>query len=814
MSQSHYRPPPWSMEFPPRLGEWEYEPPNTSEDRKRKSQKFSLSRFLNQLISRLENFLANEPVPQSSTPTTDATWNITNPKIHAETFGISTDGVESGIEKTDMELSGADQIDPDMADDSMADDSMADYLMADDSMADDSMADYSMADDSMTDYLIAEFSIAEFSMANDSIADDSMVNYLMTDDSMVDYLLAVDSMGDYSSADHSVVNTSMVDDSMVDDSITLSILELNQELEGLDLRTPEKHLHMVFRVFRAKVQPIFENNKIRVSTLKALLHPVNSEIRAKLNKRVMGHIEAMTALWCVRNAKPNDSQLIFNALACHLGTMDKRNSWSWHFFWMVSQKIRWRDDRVMIMPDHMVLETVISYCEHQVSSPTDHEDMMFNLLHVSLGVQNLTAYSESAGFWETVLAVLSQRYMGTTLRTFQRLMAVMSSWDKRISLDKCLEMYPGQCSRQDAWIIAKGRMLACGYLPVERTLRLCKVKWFAQAWFRLLMVAHAPMEEDRVRLVTEVYHVAKQTGYSEELIEDVIQNPNTPTWLFRDLAIASGDYRIADDLWFEAVSRVGYFRLTERWDWSTWIPFVEHMINDPDVPISKIFNKLALACGQPNETKPHRVQLGIKSRTQLLEMMGRWFLEQNCRTPRATVRAIQKCINVYRSIDSKLSPEMLRCLVEVVLRDLEAGGRGRLTRLAWLVRLVRHYAGDEEAERTLTQIRGWRWTIDHHAAVPMRRTRNQRLIDAQNDVDEAWAFLVESTRTAAPERLTREQRTSDAQNDIDETRAFLAGLARTGQLGSGSHDGDDPIHETLANSRANTKHASAGYDVW
>ncbi|KAI5466431.1 hypothetical protein BGZ63DRAFT_376192 [Mariannaea sp. PMI_226] len=63
--ESYGTPPPWSIEFSLRPGEWKWEAPNTPEDRILNSQKFSLRRKLDRFITWLENYEDQSPPAES-----------------------------------------------------------------------------------------------------------------------------------------------------------------------------------------------------------------------------------------------------------------------------------------------------------------------------------------------------------------------------------------------------------------------------------------------------------------------------------------------------------------------------------------------------------------------------------------------------------------------------------------------------------------------------------------------------------------------------------------------------------------------------
>lgn len=144
--------------------------------------------------------------------------------------------------------------------------------------------------------------------------------------------------------------------------------------------------------------------------------------------------------------------------------------------------------------------------------------------------------------------------------------------------------------------------------------------------------------------------------------------------------------------------------------WTTWAPFTERIVKDPSVPPTRIWQLLSFSArtSTSSSTKPP----GKDAKVALLDQMARWYMEAPHLTDRQVLRRVGECVSRQRALTRAVSPDTLASVVDVVVRDLERGRRGRTTRMEWLVRLVAEAQGEKRAERTLAALKGWRTLVE------------------------------------------------------------------------------------------------------
>ncbi|KAK7427671.1 hypothetical protein QQZ08_005777 [Neonectria magnoliae] len=287
---------------------------------------------------------------------------------------------------------------------------------------------------------------------------------------------------------------------------------------------------------------------------------------------------------------------------------------------------------------------------------------------------------------------------------------------------ECFSMYPCKWTGEDAFLFTKGRLWATGFLQRNSVPSFMQLPVTSLDWASIVTDIWDVPETERTILLKQLCRSTIKTGQFRSMAEQLVERMPRNTRLFREIAIVCGNYRKARLLWRLVRDQSNITYIIRHWDWTAWTPYVEAMIKDPDINVKFIWEVLALNWDQPNEPPPGRTLHGINSQTQLLELMGRWFLEADHLTDRQTLHCVEKCLAVYQSIDKKVSPRMLLCMIEVVIRDLERGHRGRQDRLAWMVRLIRKHMGPQEADDVLFQLQGWRWTIENQTQAPRKPT--------------------------------------------------------------------------------------------
>ena len=277
---------------------------------------------------------------------------------------------------------------------------------------------------------------------------------------------------------------------------------------------------------------------------------------------------------------------------------------------------------------------------------------------------------------------------------------------KEIRRDGCWDM-------EEKFAFLRGRMWALKCIGSKQIAPLLRQTADSQGWTSLVVnVCQAP-ELVKPRALRELCYLSSQLGCFETLALALSSEIPHQSGVFRALAIASEDYRLALKLWEALNSSRRVAIKVGQWDWTAWSSYLEYMIKDPGVDPGIVWKVIALDQTSQNKGHPDRIVGDIRSKTHLLEMMSKWYLEATHLNDRQALRRIQNCVNHYGRISPTLSSVAISNLVQVIVRDLERGCSGRTTRLDYLVSLIYKHLGKAEAEVVLNQIRGWRWSIQN-----------------------------------------------------------------------------------------------------
>ncbi|KAH7163259.1 hypothetical protein B0J13DRAFT_538210 [Dactylonectria estremocensis] len=512
-------------------------------------------------------------------------------------------------------------------------------------------------------------------------------------------------------------------------SLQQSLTALRQRLAALNLaaldlasRDDEITLWEACRPFSYHIRHSIQENTITSEDLIIALDPFDSQTKNQLVPELLDVMRGRLAtqvvrtIYVTREHKRYDryTDEFWSACVGLLKEMSRKQFETYFYFMRLAQSMPRKRHR---LNKSLVFNMLASYVEFQASLPFPHKHSTSHNVIFGAATKYL-ARERPELMWMAALEILGEKHSGVFLTRLQRQAVMTMSFSPDMTSRECFDMYPGQWTSEDAFFFTKGRLWATRCLQRTSVPDFMHLDVVSQDWVGMVKDIWSTPETERKILLQQLCRSTIKTGQFRTMAEQLVEKMSWNTKLFREIAIASGNYRKARLLWRLVRDKVGIEYIVRCWDWTAWTPYVEAMIKDPDINIKFIWRVLGFNWGRPNKAQPGTALCGINSQTELLELMARWFLEADCLSDRQTLHWIEECLRVYQSIDKNLSPQMILCMVEVILRDLERGNRGRQERLAWMVRLIKEHMGDEEADKVLHQLQGWRWTIENRAPCP------------------------------------------------------------------------------------------------
>lgn len=317
---------------------------------------------------------------------------------------------------------------------------------------------------------------------------------------------------------------------------------------------------------------------------------------------------------------------------------------------------------------------------------------------------------------ENLITFLQSLPEGETETRFH--VAALVAHNSQVSTSEFLEILSqirqDRCwSTEQVFSFLRGRLWASKCIAPKHIAPFMRQTADSQGWTSLVLHAFRAPEHSRTIIMKELCHLSSQLNCFETLAQALASElPHRPS-VFRDLAVACEDHQLAIKLWVALNNVQRGVKNTGSWNWTAWGSYLECMIKDPSVDQGLVWKIIATDQTPTKNQHQNESVAGIKSKTQLLEMMSKWYLETPHLNDRQALRRVQSCINHYGRISPTISAVAISNLVQVVLRDLERGCFGRTTRLDYVVSLIYKHLGKTEAEAALTQIRGWRWTIQN-----------------------------------------------------------------------------------------------------
>ncbi|PWI66222.1 hypothetical protein PCL_05187 [Purpureocillium lilacinum] len=265
------------------------------------------------------------------------------------------------------------------------------------------------------------------------------------------------------------------------------------------------------------------------------------------------------------------------------------------------------------------------------------------------------------------------------------------------------------------WQLLAARLVAAGTLDGDQGKALMEADYSAmsQRWARLVLAVLASKNRDSG--LREVCACLNGIGEFDTAAQALTSAPIRHLRIdaIQAVAAACHDHNQAVQLFEAVVLKEGSRQKVGAWKWSAWSAYVEGMIKDPKMDPARIWQVLNLRhSANGRDACPKAAAGEVKAKTQLLDQMGKWFMEAPHLNDRQVLRQVQRCVASQRALTNGVSSCTLANVAELITRDLEKGGRGRTSRMRWLVGMVEQTHGADGAKRAAKALQGWRWTID------------------------------------------------------------------------------------------------------
>ncbi|KAJ6445851.1 KH domain RNA binding protein [Purpureocillium lavendulum] len=303
---------------------------------------------------------------------------------------------------------------------------------------------------------------------------------------------------------------------------------------------------------------------------------------------------------------------------------------------------------------------------------------------------------------------------------------IIKAYDSNSPTREFLDTYkavvePGvRLNSMQLWQLLAARLVAVGALDGDQGKALMEAEYhsMSQRWTRLVLAALASPNRDSA--LQEVCACLIGIGEFDAAAHALTSAPIRHLRMdaVQAIAAACNDHNQAMHLYDAIVVKEGSRQKLGAWEWSSWSPYVEAMIKDPKMDPARIWQVLNLRRSRSSagDACPKAAAAAaaseVEAKTQLLDRMGRWFMEAEHLSDRQVLRQVQRCVASQRALTDGVSSRTLASVAELITRDLDRGGRGRTSRMRWLVGMVEQTHGTERAERTAEALQGWRWSID------------------------------------------------------------------------------------------------------
>jgi hypothetical protein len=269
---------------------------------------------------------------------------------------------------------------------------------------------------------------------------------------------------------------------------------------------------------------------------------------------------------------------------------------------------------------------------------------------------------------------------------------------------------------QQVWLLLAGRLCRPDILSAECQKQLLNRKYVPSISHLKDLFRDVMRSDNPEAGMHQLQFWFREPGIFQTLLDEVNAVPlqEGDVAILQDIAVALGDYRSAYELYHTARMNDESGERIKQWDWRAWIPYVEPMVQDPDIE-PNVWSMLRL-----KEDGELLSEGEIRAKTKLIDEMVELYMGAKHLTDRQLLRRIDLCASSYRALSGGVPLEIIGVLTKIIIKDLEEGQFGRTQRLAWLVQMIAESDGPEAAKRSIEELRQWR-TVIHWARRNLRQ---------------------------------------------------------------------------------------------
>lgn len=542
--------------------------------------------------------------------------------------------------------------------------------------------------------------------------------------------------------------------------------DLVARLQDRVLESPNVHiLQAACRSYRKGIHSLLRGNRIPSADLPAAVNPFNTELEGRFSSDVLDVERAATAQSIVeafggiglvtKLAQDQKTWLSLLAQTCQM--VPQKDTFGLFKVLMDAIPRTFLND----LPSDSLIQITKSFIDHEASRPwRSTPRKLHSHLQFAGAIRRITPRQHDE------LRQSMDLYLQQSSPPKDRLMDMKYHWvltmayDRHTTTDVFLEALatladdPAAQSCDKLFALLKGRFWAARGIGATDVPYFKSAKADIKGWQTILRCLwFTPEQQKKDELFRLLCQLCQELGCFDGLAK-ALEHEDLPArqQIVQAIIMALDDHKLALQVGYAVTKEQQGPVASPVWQWDTWSRHVENIIKDPDLDTGTVWRVINFPRTAAYQVQ-HDVDTGdIRNVFLLLERMTGWFLEATHLTDRQVLRHIERCMSSYIILRrcpgvSDIPESYIVSLAQVVTRDLERGQPGRPARLDYLVSLTRKTRGEEQAEKLLTQIRGWRWTIFNQSltiqgAKPLdvdQYSRDDDVIDWRSSEEEAGA---------------------------------------------------------------------------